>query len=435
MVLVLVASDATPRQTELHSFKKITLSQQFWAEGATFGDFNRDGKMDVVSGPYWWEGPALKKRHEYAPTTQTFVVTKPDGKQETIPGFEGGLGTKNAYSDNFFAFARDFNADGWSDILVIGFPGKETFWFENPKGKSGAWVRHLALQSTDNESPTFTDLTGDGKPELVCLTQGAYGYATPDAKDPNSPWRFHPVSAPNKDYQRFTHGLGVGDVNGDGRMDLLEKDGWWEQPASLQGDPIWTKHAFPFSQKGGSQMYAYDINGDGRNDVVSVIEAHGFGLSWFENVVSADKDNPITFIPHIIIGEKVSDNRYGLRITQMHAVDLWDMDGDGVKDIVTGKRFWAHGPGGDASADPGAPAVVYWLRVVRQPDKSVDFVPHQIDADSGVGTQVFVGDFNKDRMPDVVVGNKKGVFVFVHSKKKVNPAAWIAAQPKPVSAP
>src|SRR5687767_9102563 len=136
-----------------HVFKKTQLENHFWSEGATFGDFNRDGKMDVVAGPYWWEGPALKKRHEYYPATKTFTVTRPDGKQETIAGFEGGLGVKNAYSDNFFAFPHDFNGDGWPDILVIGFPGQDTSWFENPRGKTGPWRRHLALDVTDNESP------------------------------------------------------------------------------------------------------------------------------------------------------------------------------------------------------------------------------------------------------------------------------------------
>jgi hypothetical protein len=83
------------------------------------------------------------------------------------------------------------------------------------------------------------------------------------------------------------HGLGFGDVNGDGRNDLLEKDGWWEQPASLAGDPVWKYHKFPFAPKGGAQMYAYDVNGDGRADVITSIEAHKYGLSWFEQLPPA----------------------------------------------------------------------------------------------------------------------------------------------------
>src|SRR6476660_932605 len=94
------------------AFKKQVLSAEFHCEGATFGDFNHDGKMDIVSGPYWYEGPEFKVRHEYYPATQTFKRTGADGKEETIPGFEGAMGTKNVYSDNFFAFVYDFNGDG-----------------------------------------------------------------------------------------------------------------------------------------------------------------------------------------------------------------------------------------------------------------------------------------------------------------------------------
>src|SRR6187455_537415 len=100
----------------VHTFKKTQLSNRFWCEGANFGDFNHDGKMDVVSGPYWWEGPDFKVQHEYYPAKKSFKLKKSDGSEETIPGFEGGLGKNNTYSDNFFAFTHDFNKDGWDDI-------------------------------------------------------------------------------------------------------------------------------------------------------------------------------------------------------------------------------------------------------------------------------------------------------------------------------
>src|SRR5437667_3202313 len=104
-----VVAAAAAEEYTLHTFKKIQLTDHFWSEGASFGDFNRDGKMDIVSGPYWYEGPDFKIRHEYYPATQTFKRLGDDGKEQTIPGFEGALGTKNVYSDNFFAFVRDFN--------------------------------------------------------------------------------------------------------------------------------------------------------------------------------------------------------------------------------------------------------------------------------------------------------------------------------------
>src|SRR5258708_889730 len=166
---------APAKDTTVHTFKKIHLTDKFWAEGATFGDFNHDGKMDVVYGPYWFEGPDFKKRHEYYPATKTFKRKDASGKEEVIEGYEGALGTNNAYSDNFFAFAYDINGDGWTDILILGFPGEVSTWYENPKGREGHWARHVAIDVTDNESPTFTDITGDGKPEIVCASRGSYG--------------------------------------------------------------------------------------------------------------------------------------------------------------------------------------------------------------------------------------------------------------------
>jgi len=415
---------------KLHTFKKIQLSEHFWSEGATFGDFNHDGKIDVVSGPYWWEGPDFKIRHEYYPATKTFKVKQDDGTEKTIPGFEGALGKNNTYSDNFFAFAYDFNKDGWDDILIYGFPGADASWFENPKGKKAAdggehWLRHKVFDVVDNESPTWGDLTGDGRPEIICNSAGYFGYVEPDWSDTTKPWTFHKITPKGK-WQRFTHGLGFGDVNGDGKMDILEADGWWEQPASLGGDPEWVKHPFKFNN-GGSQMYAYDVNGDGLNDVITSIEAHGYGLSWYEQV---KQNGEITFKQHVITGKKPEDSRYGVCFSQPHAVDLVDMDGDGLKDIVTGKRFWAHGAHGDA--DPTAPAVLYWFKLVRGADKTVDFIPYLIDDNSGIGTQVVAGDINGDKLPDVVVGNKKGTFIHLHEVKNVSKGEWENAQPKTV---
>jgi hypothetical protein len=434
-----MAFAASAADYTLHTFKKIQLNDHFWGEGANFGDFNHDGQGDIVSGPYWWEGPDVKARHEFYQTKSRkssggvapFKKKLPDGTEQMIEGFEGALGSNNAYSDNFFAFSYDFNKDGWDDILVYGFPGQDATWYENPKGKKNDdgtehWAPHKVFDVVDNESPHWADLTGDGKPEIICNSGGYFGYVTPDWSDATKPWKFHPIS-PKGNWQRFTHGLGLGDVNGDGRMDVLEAGGWWEQPASLEGDPAWTKHAFSFN-KGGSQMYVYDVNGDGRNDVITSIEAHGYGLAWYEQTKGAEG---ITFKQHLIMGNKPELNRYGVLFSQLHAVDLIDVDGDGLKDIVTGKRFWAHGAHGDA--DPSAPAVLYWFKLVRGADKSVDFVPYLIDDNSGVGTQVVAGDVNGDKRPDIVVGNKKGTFVFLQEVKKVSQQEWEKAQPKPYS--
>ena len=389
----------------VHSFEKHHLTDKFYCEGADFADFNSDGKMDVVSGPYWYAGPDFKERHEYRPV------------QEYPP---------KGYSDNFLTYAYDINGDGHEDILAIGFPGKETFWYENPKGAEGHWPQHLAHPVVDNESPTVKDLTGDGKPELVFHTDGFLGYAAPDPAAPTKPWRFVAIS-PKGEYQRFTHGIGVGDVNGDGLPDMLEKTAWWQNPGADADVQHWTRHEVAFSGPGGAQMFAYDFDGDGDNDVVTSKAAHAYGLAWFEHVKEGDK---ITFREHQIMGEKPEQNDYGVVFSQLHAMELVDIDRDGLKDIVTGKRYWAHN-GNDPGAD--GPAVNYWFKTVRD-NGTVRFVPHLIDTDSGVGTQVTVGDVSGDKWPDLVVGNKKGTFVLIQKAEEVDKKTWQEAQPKPLGA-
>ena len=374
------------------AFKKIKLSDQFFSEGAHAADFNKDGTLDFVAGPYWYEGPDFQKRHQI---------------------YEGAPVDPKGYSANFVAFTDDFNKDSWPDVLVLGFPGQESSWYENPQGKSeGPWKRHIVTKVTDNESPTYGDLTGDGKPELIFSAHGHLGWATPNPDKPTEEWTFHKASPRLERFHKFTHGLGYGDVNGDGRTDLLEAQGWWEQPASLDGDPEWKHHATSFGG-GGAQMWAYDVDGDKDNDVITSLAGHGYGLAWFEN--KGKEGEELKFERHLILSENPAEKINDTQFSQLHAVDLFDMNNDGLKDIVTGKRFWAHGPTGDA--EPNAPAVLYWFELSRK-DGKVQWIPRQIDNDSGVGTQVTALDLNGDKLGDVVVGNKKGQFVFIQEAAK-----------------
>jgi hypothetical protein len=379
-------------------WEKHQLSRYFWAEGACVADVNGDGKTDVLSGPYWFEGPDFKTTHTIYPPGPDF---EKDG--EKIPGFKGELSGENAYSDNFLSHSADFNGDQRPDYLVIGFPGKETFWYENPGNADSPWPRHTALAVTDNESPMLADINGDGIKDLLCMSEGTVGYATLDPANPTAPWKWHAVSeADEKSYQKYTHGMGHGDVNGDGLTDILEVRGWREQPKDWDGKTPWKLHPAPFGTKGGAQMFGYDVNSDGRTDVITSLDAHGFGLAWFEQNADA------TFTRHLITGTPDEKGSTGIIFTQPHAIDLADIDGDGTLDIITGKRFWAHGPNGDP--EPNEAAVLYAFLLHRK-DGQATYTAEIIDDNSGVGCQVMAADVNGDGKPDIVVGNKKGCFV------------------------
>jgi hypothetical protein len=161
-------------------------------------------------------------------------------------------------------------------------------------------------------------------------------------------------------------------------------------------------------------MYAYDFDGDGDNDVITSLAAHGFGLSWFENTDGIGAQ----FKEHLIIGDYADSSPTHIAFSQHHSLALADFDGDSVLDFVTGKRWFAHNGGDPGGMEPG---VIYWFRTVRKggPGK-VEFEPHFIHDDSGVGTEVMAGDVNGDKRPDIIVGNKKGTFVHLARRVSVD---------------
>ena len=400
-----LAAPISADEPQLDSFRTLSLTDVYYSEGVNLGDLNGDGVADIVYGPYWFEGPKYRVKHEiYAPVAQP----------------------RQAYADHFFSWIRDFDGDGWNDILVVGFPGKPAHVYQNPGNLSrdGHWPRHEVLDWVSNESPQFTQLVGDDRPELVCTRDGRFGYATIEEGRPWGPWTFHPLSksvAP----KQFGHGLGVGDVNGDGRPDVIAKNGWFEQPDSLDDDPLWLFHPYEFTRAGGADMHAVDVDGDGDNDIITSLAAHEFGLAWFEQIRDGGE---ITFLKHPIMGREPEENRYGIVFSELHTVGLADIDGDGLKDIVTGKTFWSHhtkSPMWDAGA------VVYWFRCVRH-DDGVDWVPYQAASDTGVGRQVIVGDADGDGLPDIVVGGMKGAHLLLHERRRVDEVTWQAAQPRPL---
>jgi hypothetical protein len=385
LVAVLPAGAADKDETPVR-WKKTVLGKAFRSEGVAVADVNKDGKNDILVGDVWFENPGWKV-HGIRPAKDDYTE-----------------GDKNVYSKSFACWTEDINRDGWADLIVIGFPGAPCHWYENPQGKPGNWKEHVICNSACNESPQYADLFGKGKRVLVMGYEEKQMVWVAPGKDPAQPWEIHPISESAKGIpgtQRFAHGLGVGDVNADGRLDVISTGGWWEQPKGA-GEPGTSAQPWKFHPAGlgaaCADMFAFDIDGDAKPDVISS-SAHAYGI-WSYLQKPGKGDDPAF----------VKQDLFPKFFSQSHALHLVDINGDGVKDLVTGKRWWAHGPKGDV--DPGDPAVLYWFEAKKSKDGIITFLPRKIDDDSGIGTQFWVGDFNGDKLPDIVIANKKGVFLF-----------------------
>lgn len=385
---VIVLCCQNVESADSHWVKK-TLTKNFFSEGASVADIDLDGHLDLISGFKWWRGPDFDESFEYR---------------------EGQAFDPKGYSDHFFSFCADVNGDDRTDVVRIGFPGQNAVAYLNPQtpSENHRWNSFVLADQVANESPVMVDLIEGGLPELVCSRAGAFGYYQSTSDNPLDPWTWFSVTEGNVTAIPFGHGLGVGDVDGDGKLDVVDPTRWWRQPGIIDGKTLWKPEVWALEPygSGGAQILIQDVDRDGLHDVITSHHAHGYGLSWFEQKLS--EDGKRRFRRHPILGDKASDNAFGVVFSQLHALALSDIDDDGYLDVVTGKRWWAHGgndPGGDQSP------VLYWFSGAPSDQGDHLFKPTLVDDDSGVGTEVVVADLNGDGRVDIVSSSKRGISI------------------------
>ena len=385
-----------PQEKASNHFRVQRIDDFYYAWSAAAADFNHDGVMDVAAGPYYYLGPDYTKRREI------YLA------QTTNPSTEYP-------NDCMGNFAYDFTGDGWPDVINMGSIGQPLHLYVNPRGEARRWDKYDVVPQVNKEVSLLKDVDGDGKPEFVYGGGGYLRYAKPDPANPTGTWIVHTISGEGP--WGMGHGIGVGDINGDGRMDIIDTYGWFEQPPAGSKQELWAYHPEAFGRwtghatPGGGEIGVYDVNGDGLNDVVTSLQAHAFGLAWFEQ--KRDNAGKILFVRHMVIDDFSSKNPDGATVAELHGSTFADVDGDGIPDFIAGKRYWSHR---DDYTDPdpyGAP-VLYWFRTVRNPKApgGAELIPDLIHNRSGAGNQVSAVDLNGDGAMDIITSTDRGTFIF-----------------------
>ena len=338
-------------------------------ETCAVADLNGDGRLDVISGENWFEAPSWRK-HRF----------------RRFP-------TLNNYIDVFSDLPLDVDRDGKTDIVSVSYMSRKMAWFRNPGKPQAEWKESIIDSGAPVEFAFLVDIDNDGNamevlPQFGGRDNGTAWYEVVEQGSAAS-WLKHEV-----DERSFGHGIGAGDIDRDGRNDILTPKGWLKAPA----DPRAGRWEYrPEYDTGGHAgfLFVHDVNGDGRNDIVTSM-AHDYGIFWLEQAAPGSAGARWT--------KRLIDDAW----SQAHAMTMIDLTGDGRPELVTGKRLFAHN-GHDAGGRETLG--LYWY---EQKPSGSEWVRHIIHYGGrvGGGMQIPVVDVDADGDLDIVVAGKGGVFLF-----------------------